>query len=77
MLAVIAALNTAVSLYYYARIVRAMFLDAPNAAEPALLHPGFAYQVIAGVLAALVIVFGIMPQPVISWAERALSMLGG
>jgi NADH-quinone oxidoreductase subunit N len=76
-LLVVAALNTAISLYYYARIIRAMFLDAPNAAEPAPLHPGFAYQVIAGVLAALVIVFGIMPQPVISWAARALSMLGG
>jgi NADH-quinone oxidoreductase subunit N len=76
-LLVVAALNTAVSLYYYARIIRAMFLDAPNAAEPTPIRPTFGYQLIAGAFAALVIVFGVLPQPVIAWTERALEMLGG
>ena len=76
-LLVIAALNTAVSLYYYARIIRAMFLDAPNVADSAPIHPRFGYQLIAGGLAALVIVFGILPQPVIAWTQQAMEMLGG
>ena len=76
-LLVIAALNTAVSLYYYARIIRAMFLDAPNAAEPSPLHPPLGYQLIAGAFAAAVIFFGVLPQPVIAWAEQALGKMGG
>jgi NADH-quinone oxidoreductase subunit N len=41
-LLLIGALNTAVSLYYYVRVVRAMFIDQPYAAEaPAFrLRPG-------------------------------------
>jgi NADH-quinone oxidoreductase subunit N len=35
-LAVIGVLNTVVSLYYYARVIKAMFLDAPDPTEPAL-----------------------------------------
>jgi NADH-quinone oxidoreductase subunit N len=75
-LLLIAALNTAVSLYYYARVIRAMFLDAPNAAEPSRLRPALGYQLLAGGLAALVIAIGVLPQPVIAWTQRALEMLG-
>jgi NADH-quinone oxidoreductase subunit N len=75
-LLVVAALNTAVSLYYYARIIRAMFLDAPSAAEPSALRAPVGYQLIVGTFAALVIVFGILPQPLIAVAQRALEMLG-
>jgi NADH-quinone oxidoreductase subunit N len=76
-LLVVAALNTAVSLYYYARIIRAMFLDPPSVAEPSPLRPALGYQLIAGGFAALVIVFGVLPQPVIAWTERAMELLGG
>ena len=75
-LLVIAALNTAVSLYYYARIIRAMFLDAPAVPDPAPLRPAPAYELLAGVFALAVLVSGILPQPVISAAQRALDMLG-
>jgi len=76
-LLVVAALNTAVSLYYYARIIRAMFLDPPNVADPSPLRPALGYQLIAGGFAALVIVFGVLPQPIIAWTERAMELLGG
>jgi NADH-quinone oxidoreductase subunit N len=75
-LLLVAALNTAVSLYYYARIIRAMFLDAPATEHPAPLAPAFGYELIAGVFAVAVIVAGILPQPVIAAAQRALEMLG-
>jgi NADH-quinone oxidoreductase subunit N len=76
-LLVIAALNTAVSLYYYARIIRAMFLDAPLVADPSPLRPALGYQLIAGGFAALVIVLGVVPQPVIAWSQHAMELLGG
>ncbi len=76
-LLLIAALNTAVSLYYYARIIRAMFLDAPNVAEPSPApRRRSATSCSAGGFAALVILIGILPQPVIAWTQRALEMLG-
>ena len=76
-LLVIAALNTAVSLYYYARIIRAMFLDAPNVDDPSPLRPALGYQLIAGGFAAVGIVVGVLPQPVIAWTQRAMELLGG
>ncbi len=72
-LLVVAALNTAVSLYYYARIIRAMFLDSPAVDAPARLRPAFGYELIAGVFALLVIVAGILPQPLIDAAQRVLA----
>jgi hypothetical protein len=45
-LALIAALNTAVSLYYYARILRAMFFEAPLTETP-VTYP-LSYAVVVG-----------------------------
>jgi NADH:ubiquinone oxidoreductase subunit 4 (subunit M) len=53
-----------------------MFLEPTNAAEPSRLRPALGYQLLAGGLAALVILIGVVPQPVIAWTERALEMLG-
>src|SRR5512138_2397907 len=53
-LLVVAALNTAVSLYYYARIIRAMFIDAPYAADAAPLRPRVGYQLLIGAFSAVV-----------------------
>jgi NADH-quinone oxidoreductase subunit N len=75
-LLVVAALNTAVSLYFYARIIRAMFLDAPAVAEPAPFARALGYELIAGLFAAAVIVAGVLPQPIIAASQRALEMLG-
>ena len=74
-LAVCGALNTAVSLYYYARIIRAMFLDAPYV-ETAV-EPKIGYQVILGACSAAVLVFGIWWAPIIDWSQRSLAMFRG
>jgi NADH-quinone oxidoreductase subunit N len=71
-LLVVAALNTAVSLYYYARIIRAMFLDAPYVAEPAPLRPSVGWNLFLGACGAAVVLFGVLPQPVIDWTVAAL-----
>jgi NADH-quinone oxidoreductase subunit N len=76
-LLVVAALNTAVSLYYYARIIRAMFLDAPAIAEPGRLQPAFGFELIAGAFAVVVIVAGVLPQPLIDAAQRVKELFPG
>jgi NADH-quinone oxidoreductase subunit N len=75
LLALIAALNTAVSLYYYARIVRAMFLDAPVTSEP--LPSPKTYQVLLGAFSVLVLVFGIWWNPLVIWTGRSLEFFRG
>ena len=73
-LAVVGILNSVVSLYYYARIVRTMFLDQPTGDEGtitvdwsngALLYP----------LAALTVVLGVYWAPVIDFADRSVRFL--
>jgi len=74
LLALCAAINTAISLYYYARIVRAMFLDAPAAAAPAVPRR-LGYQILLGAAAVGVLVLGVWWTPMIDWTARAV--LGG
>ena len=70
-LAVVAALNTAVSLYYYVRIVRAMFIEAPTA--DLAVRPRVGYQIMLGAFSAALILFGIWWTPLIDWTQKSLS----
>jgi NADH-quinone oxidoreductase subunit N len=72
-LAVVAALNTAVSLFYYARIIRAMFLDAPETSAP--MKPRAGQQVLLGAFSVLLVVFGVWWAPLVDWTRSSLSML--
>jgi len=74
-LALIGALNTAVSLYYYARIIKAMFLEAPYAEGH--VEPKLGYQVMLGAFSAAILVFGIWWSPIIEWSSRSLEILRG
>jgi NADH-quinone oxidoreductase subunit N len=62
-----------VSLYYYARIIRAMFLDAP--ATTARIEPRVTQQVLLGACTALLLVFGVWWNPIVDWSRRSLEML--
>jgi NADH-quinone oxidoreductase subunit N len=74
-LAVVGALNTAVSLYYYARIIRAMFLEAPYV--PVQVVPKIGYQLMLGAFSAAILVFGVWWTPFVEWSQRSLVMLRG
>jgi NADH-quinone oxidoreductase subunit N len=73
-LAVIGVLNSVVSLYYYARIVKTMFLDFPEGTEGTEgtvrvdLHNG----ALLGVLTMFTILLGIYWGPVFSYTSRSL-----
>src|SRR5581483_10471420 len=68
-LAVLAVLNTAVSLYYYFNFVKAMFVsDASEKAPPAL---SYGLKIALGVSVALTLIIGVYPTPFVNWASSA------
>jgi len=73
MLAVIAALNTAVSLYYYVRIIRAMFIEEPKG--DIVVRPKLTYQIMLGAFSAALLLFGVWWNPLIAWTQASLQML--
>jgi NADH-quinone oxidoreductase subunit N len=74
-LAVIAALNTAVSLYYYARILRAMFLDAPHT-ETKVTYP-ISYKLMLSGFAGATVLFGIWVTPLMDWTRVSMVLFRG
>jgi NADH-quinone oxidoreductase subunit N len=76
-LALVGALNTAVSLYFYVRIIRAMFIDLPYEAKPTPLRAPLGYSVMLGGFAALILVFGLWWRPMIDWTGASLTLFRG
>jgi NADH-quinone oxidoreductase subunit N len=72
-LAIVAALNTAISLYYYMRIVRAMFIDPPTG--ELVVRPKVTYQLMLGAFSAAILLFGIWWNPLIAWTQASLVFL--
>ncbi|MGA8892603.1 MAG: NADH-quinone oxidoreductase subunit N [Anaeromyxobacteraceae bacterium] len=71
-LAIIAALNTAVALYYYARVLRAMFFEAPLT-DTAVEYPASYKWMLAGFASATVL-FGIWVTPIMDWTRLSLGV---
>jgi NADH-quinone oxidoreductase subunit N len=57
-LVVIGLVNSVVSLYYYARVVKGMFLDQPEAGDPRLYFPASALGAV-GLLSVATLYFGV------------------
>ena len=76
-LALIGALNTAVSLYYYVRIVRAMFIDPAYAENPPPVTARVGYQLLLGGFSAAILVLGVWWTPFVRWSEASLQMFRG
>ena len=76
-LALVGALNTAVSLYYYVRIVRAMFIDPASAEHPAPFRARVGYQLLLGGFSAAILLFGVWWTPFVRWSEASLQMFRG
>lgn len=75
-LALVAAANSVVGLYYYARIVRSMYLDAPVAGDPEIVVDRY-NAVLAGALVVLTVTFGVYWAPVVDFADRSLVLFRG
>jgi len=72
LLAVIALLNTVISLYYYMRIVKVMFLDEPVPTDPEIrTTPSF--MPLLGAFAILTIFFGVYWNPLLNYTQDSLA----
>lgn len=72
--AVIALLNTVVSLYYYIRVLRAMFLVKTEDKTEIILTP--LNYIVLVLLIAPVLIFGIYFTPIINLAKASVQFLG-
>jgi NADH-quinone oxidoreductase subunit N len=73
-LAILAVLMSAVSLYYYIRFIKAMYIDAETEPEP--VHVGAPLQVALAIAAILVIYIGVFPQRFIDLSQKAATSQG-
>jgi NADH-quinone oxidoreductase subunit N len=71
--ALIAVLNSVVSLYYYARVVRAMYLE-PAGPELPLLRPGVLLRLVLLVLLLPTLALGLYWAPLDQLTGQALSL---
>ena len=76
-LAVVGVLMSAVSLYYYFRIVLQMYLRDGDSAEPAAMVAAPWTERAIFVCGALVLVIGLYPMPFANAARAAMAVLGG
>jgi NADH-quinone oxidoreductase subunit N len=73
-LAVIGVLNSAISIYYYVRIVVFMWLkNEPTGSEP-VINPAMA--TVLGVALAATLLLGVYPRPLFEFAEASARTLG-
>ena len=71
LLAVVAVVNSVISLYYYARVVKVMFLDFPEPADGTVeMNAGAA--VLLGLLSGLTLLFGIYWGPLVAFTNQSL-----
>lgn len=74
-LAFIAILNSAISLYYYARVVKAMYIEKGTTTEKIKVPAAFALAIVICVV--MVIVLGVYPQLLFDYCEDAAAALLG
>ena len=75
-LAVVGVLNSVVSLYYYVKIFRNMYLKGvDNPGEP--MQFSFGGQLLVLALAIPTLVFGILYEPIAEWAKNSVSIFLG
>ncbi len=68
-LAILAVVMTVVSLYYYLRFIRAMYIEGETDPQPVTLAPSLRVALVAA--AFLVLYIGVFPQRLISFTQKA------
>ena len=73
--AVIALLNTVVSLYYYIKVLKNMYLIRPEKESP-VISPSPAAVVMLLVLLIPILVFGVYFTPLVNLAKSSIALMG-
>ncbi|MCK4937308.1 MAG: NADH-quinone oxidoreductase subunit N [Methanosarcinales archaeon] len=74
LLVIFAILNSALSLYYYARVVKYMYVLPPSSDEKLKMPGAYAVAILLALIGVLAI--GIVPEPFYIWAESAANVMG-
>ena len=72
-LAVVAVINSVISLYYYARVVVMMYMRDPG--DGVRINPSFGQRVAITACIAFTLFFGIYPQPILTFARNSILVL--
>ena len=72
-LVILAALNTAIAIYYYLSIVKVTYCDAPVATDT--LEVDFATKVVSLLLIVAIITMGVLPSQMLDIANRAVAAI--
>jgi NADH-quinone oxidoreductase subunit N len=75
-LVVIAVVMSAVSLYYYFRLVVQMYLRDDGEDEAAVPHRDRWLEAMVTVCLVLTLLIGVWPRPLVAWAQGGLNALG-
>jgi len=73
-LVIIAILNSALSLYYYARVVKYMYVLPPESSEKIKLPIAYTIAILLALIGVLAI--GLVPEPFVNWAASAANVIG-
>ena len=71
LLAVVGIINSVISLYYYAGVVKTMFLDFPEPTDPQVTMTANT-SALLGVLSTLTVLFGIYWGPLVHYTNQSL-----
>ncbi len=74
-LSIIGILNSAVSAYYYIRVILYAFMKDPDSAEEQLFPVTLAHGIVLIITVAGVLQMGVMPKIVLQWSSAAISFL--
>jgi NADH-quinone oxidoreductase subunit N len=74
-LAIVGILNSVISLYYYARIIKAMYVDAPL--ESSIVPVTLVQKILIMLLAIPTILFGIYWTPIFNFTQSSLRLVLG
>jgi NADH-quinone oxidoreductase subunit N len=72
LLALVAAINSVISLYYYAKIIKTMFLDFPNPEDRTVSVAVYDFTLLIP-LTVLTVIFGIYFSPLVQYTSKSLS----
>ena len=72
-LAVVAVVFAVVGAYYYLKIVRLMFMEAPPTEEQERLRPGWGASLVLGANGLALVVIGVWPNPLLEWCRAAFA----
>jgi NADH-quinone oxidoreductase subunit N len=71
-LVLVAVMNSVVSLYYYAKVIKTMFLDSPNPEDKTIAAAGDFNITLLLPLTVLTVVFGIYFSPLLRYTTQSL-----